>query len=190
MVFTAAQTNAFFTEATQMAMDAAVVAALAQEGITGVADLEEFKSEQIEQIVKNLRSLQNPLTLGAKSKNRLIVACEMVRYYGAVNRNLTAANMQWQGPLRNFEQQWKAMKDKKDEDDPETPKLTKNLSPMKWSEAFEDVMHRCIGVRMVPLAYVIRENDAGFPVDAPPIDGAKPHAGDFESIEDELIARA
>ena len=55
----------------------------------------------------------------------------------------------------NFEIQWKALKDKKDEDDPEEPKITKALPIIKWTEAFQDFLNSVIGARMIPLAYVI-----------------------------------
>jgi hypothetical protein len=40
--------------------------------------------------------------------------------------------------------------------EPEVPKITKALPIIKWTEAFWDYLHRMIGVRMIPLAYVIR----------------------------------
>ena len=135
MVFTNAQTTAFFTGNDQMAMSAAVFAALGAEGISAVDHLGEFDKDQIVQIAKNLRSPVGnaaALNLGAKSIKRLTAACDLVRYYETVARTLTAANMQWTGPIRNFEVQWKALKEKKDQDDPETPKLTKNMTAMKW----------------------------------------------------------
>ena len=39
----------------------------------------------------------------------------------------TAANIQWNQVMSNFEIQWKALKDRKDEDDPDVPKITKAL---------------------------------------------------------------
>jgi hypothetical protein len=56
MVFTANQTTAFFTEDAQMAIPAATVAQLANEGINNIDDLSEFDKDSIEQIAKNMRS--------------------------------------------------------------------------------------------------------------------------------------
>ena len=42
--------------------------------------------------------------------------------------------------MSNFETQWKALKDRKDEDDPDVPKITKALPIIKWTEAFQDFL--------------------------------------------------
>jgi hypothetical protein len=55
--------------------------------------------------------------------------------------------------MRNFKEQFKALKDKKDADAPDVPKITKALPIIKWTEAMLDHLHRIIGVRMIPLAY-------------------------------------
>jgi hypothetical protein len=57
--------------------------------------------------------------------------------------------------MKNFAAQWKAMEDKKKVDEPEVPKITKALPAIKWTEAFRDYLHSMIGVRTIPLAYVI-----------------------------------
>ena len=94
-------------------------------------------------------------TYGAKSQKRLTVACDLVRFYQTVGRDLTAANIQRNQVMSNFEIQWKALKDRKDEVDPDVPKITKALPIIKWTEAFQDFLHRVIGARMIPLTYVI-----------------------------------
>ena len=48
-----------------------------------------------------------------------------------------AANMQWTHVMKNFEIQWMALKDRKKDDDPEVPKITKALPIIKWTEAFQ-----------------------------------------------------
>ena len=58
--------------------------------------------------------------------------------------------------MKNFGEQWKVFENVKNKDDPDTPTITKDLPVIRWVEAFEDHRHRCIGVRCVPLAYVIR----------------------------------
>ena len=96
------------------------------------------------------------LTNGAKYQKKLTVAYDLVRFYQTVGRDLTAANIQWNQVMSNFEIQWKALKDRKDEDDPVVPKITKALPIIKWTEAFQDFLNRVIGARMIPLAYVIQ----------------------------------
>ena len=117
------------------------------------------------------------------------MACDLVRFYQTVGRDLTAANIQWNQVMSNFEIQWKALKDRKDEDDPDVPKITKALSIIKWTEAFQDFLHRVIGARMIPLAYVVRI-DPQVPGPAPTLAPNQPHSTEHGSVEGELIARA
>jgi hypothetical protein len=153
MVLTAAQMASFFENAAQMAIPNATVVELANEGINMVDDLSEFDKDTIGQIAYNLRQppAGTPHVFGAKSQKRLIVACELVRYYETTGRALTAANLQWTSMMKNFEIQRKAPMDKKDRDEPKTPKISKSLNIMKWSEAFCDILHRCIGVQLYML---------------------------------------
>ena len=128
-------------------------------------------------------------TYGAKSQKRLTVTCDLTRYYQTVRRDLTAANIQWNQVMSNFEIWWKALKDRKDEDDPDVHKISKALSIIKWTEAFQDFLNRVIGARMISLAYVIRI-DPQVPGLAPPLSANQPHSTEHGSVEDELIARA
>ena len=192
MVLTIAQNTAFFTDAGQMGLTNATFALLNAEGIIVVADLDEFDKDDLEQIAKNLR---NPGgggdggILGAKSLKRLIVACDMVRFYNSVGRAPTAANMQWNPIMKNFAIQWQALCDKREEDDPDVPKISKTLPIMKWRDAFKDYLGRCIGARMIPLSYVVRA-DADVPALAPPLLVDHPHSEEAGSVEQELINRA
>jgi hypothetical protein len=64
----------------------------------------------------------------------------------------------------------------------------KTLSIIKWTEAFTDFLHGTIGVRMVPLAYIVRNLVApGIP---PGLANGLPHSAEHESVEGEMIARA
>eukprot|EP00957_Ditylum_brightwellii_P173565 13214985-Ditylum_brightwellii.AAC.1 len=64
----------------------------------------------------------------------MTAACKLVRYYSTVNRTITPENIQWDTMVRNFKIQWKGLKDKKEESEPKTPKITRGLDIMKWSE--------------------------------------------------------
>ena len=101
----------------------------------------------------------------------MAAACNLIRYYQTVGRDLTASNIQWNQVMSNFEIQWKALKERKDEDDPEVPKITKALPIIKWTEALQDFLNRVIGARMIPLAYVI-QIDSQIPGTAPPLSAA------------------
>lgn len=196
MVLTAAQTTAFFRQPAQMGLPATTIAQMAQEGIETVEDLSEFTKEDIDNLASTLRKMSAPgarpaanFTFGAKSQKRLAVAAEIVRYYEVVGRPLSATNMKWSDTLKNFEIQWKSIKDRKDRDKPETPKITKNTTVMKWAEAFKDHCHRIIGARNIALIYVIRQDDQ-VPAEFPEQGENIPHAKDYESIDQELILRA
>ena len=91
--------------------------------------------------------------------------------------------------MSKFEIEWKALKDRKDENDPDDPKITKALPIIKWTEAFQDFLNRVIGARMIPLAYVIRI-DPQVPGPAPTLAPNQPHSTEHGSVEGELIARA
>lgn len=55
MVLTAAQVQAFFTDADQMGIPARMVAQLIHEGITTPEDLIDFDKDTIAQVAENLR---------------------------------------------------------------------------------------------------------------------------------------
>jgi hypothetical protein len=206
MPLTAAQTTAFFEQDTQMGIPNETVVQLQQEGITTIDDLVDFDKDTMEQIAANLRrpagriadpnptaapgaTIPTPsFVFGAKTQKRLITASTLLRYYTTVGRNTTVANLQWTPVMRNFEIQWNALEDKKRAEEPEVPKITKALPIIKWTEAFRDYLHRMVGVRTIPLAYVIRPIVAVPPITA--IAAGAPHSLEHEAIEIELIARA
>jgi len=206
MVLTAAQVLAFFVSAEQMAIPAATVPALNTEGIDGPDDLAEFDQTGIGQVVDSLRKpgdrIPNPdpgapvgatiprppYVLGAKSQKRLIAASDLIRYYVTTGRALTQGNIQWDPIIKNFTEQWSALKARKDEDIA-VPKLSRGLPMLKWVEAFTDFLSRKVGARTIPLVYVIRAEPA-VPAAAPALENNKPHSTIHGSVEGELVARA
>ena len=207
MVLTAAQTTAFFENNDQMGIPHETMVQMQQEGIHSVADLADFDKDSLQQLADNLRKPGGripdpnpntaegatlptpPFTYGAKSQKRLAAACNLIRYCQTVGKDLTASNIPWNQVMSNFEIQWKALKERKDEDDPEVPKITKALPIIKWTEAFQDFLNRVIGVRMIPLAYVI-QIDSLVPDTPPPLAANQPHSTEHGCVEGELVARA
>ena len=207
MVLTAAQTTAFFENADQMGIPHATVVQLGIEGIVTVGDLADFNKDALQQLADNLRKdggriadlnpaaaagamIPTPaFVFGAKSQKHLGVACNLVRYYDTMGRDLMAQNMRWNQVGKNFEIQWKALKDRKEEDPLEVPKITKTLPIIKWTEAFQDYLHRVIGVRVIPLAYIIHTN-SDVPIPVPPLAPNQPHSDTHGSIEYDLVERA
>jgi hypothetical protein len=90
--------------------------------------------------------------------------------------------------MKNFSEQWKALEDKKGGDKLDVSMISKALPIIKWTEGFRDYLHRVIGVRTIPLAYVIR------PEATVPMVGAQaagtPHSVQHEAIDAELISQA
>ena len=175
MVLTATQMTAFFEHADQMGIPHITVVQLQAEGITSVSDLADFNKDSLQQLADNLRRPGGcipdpnpaaqpgstiptpPFVFGAKSQRRIAVACDLVNYYRTVGRDLTAANLQWNTMMKNFDIQWTALKEKKGEDSPDTPKISKALPVIKWMEAFQDFLNRKIGNQNIPLAYIIQD---------------------------------
>ena len=207
MVFTTAQTVAFFENANQMAIPRATVLELANEGIVTVADLVDFDKESFKQIADNLRRPggripdptpgaapgatipKPPFVFGSKSQTRLQVACKLLRFYQMIGRNITAPNMQWDQVMSNFKEIWQAIEQRKLETGPSTPTINKALPIIKWTEAFRDHLYRCIGDRHIPLAYVVRK-DVTVPAICPPLATDQPYSDLHGSVEEDMINRA
>jgi hypothetical protein len=51
---------------------------------------------------------------------------------------------------------------------PKTPKISRGLPVVKWTEAFNDFLNRVIGSRYIPLAYVVL-SDPIVPNQDPPL---------------------
>ena len=91
-----------------------------------------------------------------------------------IDRPIDHLNIHWTPVVKNFDIQWKALVDRKKSDEPDIPKISWTLSVLKWTEAFSDYLHRVIGSRMIPLAYVTREH-TNPPGTAPPRANSQPH---------------
>ena len=180
MVITNTQNTAFFEADDQMGIPHRTVLKLADEGINAISDLSEFTPEALKQIAENLRrpTGREPdpapdaapgatipiqrFVLGAKSQMRLRAASHLIRFYETAGCALTAANLQWLPVIKTFTEHWKALEERAAATDPEIPKVSKALPVTKWTEAFDDFLHRVVGSRTIPLAYVIHP-DTGVP---------------------------
>ena len=81
------------------------------------------------------------------------------------------------------------MKENRKADDPNTPTINKSLPIMKCTEAFHDHLHRCVGARMIPLAYVIQDDEA-VPGPCPPLKTDQPFSEKHGLAEEDLVHRA
>ena len=200
MVLTVAQMTTFFEHAEQMGIPHATVLQLQSEGITLVSDLVDFNKNSLQQLADNLRRPGGcvpdpnpgappgstiptpPFVFGAKSQRCIAITCDLVKYYTTVSRDLTAANLQWNTVMKNFNVQWTVLKERKGDDSPETPKISKALPVIKWMEAFQDFLNWKIGNRNIPLAYIIRD-EPNPPAAAPPLAAGQPHSIEHGSVK-------
>ena len=154
-----------------MAIPHDTVEQLANEGITHPDDLADFDKDSLKQVADNSRNprgrianldpnapagssiLRPPFIFGAKSKARLLAACNLIRFYATIGRGLTPGAIRWDPVIQNFQQQWKALEDRKDGNDPEAPKVSKGLPIIKWTKAFTNCLSRKIGARTIPLSH-------------------------------------
>ena len=192
MFFSAAQTTAFFEDLDHLAIPYATVIHLSTEGIDNVDNLGDFDKNNLNQVATNLRRPPESaaaFTFGAKSQKTLLAASNLVRLYDNIGRDLTAAYMRWNPIMKNFEEQWKALVAKRGDGYPETPLISKALPIIKWCEAFKDHLHRSVGVRYIPLAYIVRERVTP-PGICPPLAPNQPYSIEHGSIEMDLVERA
>ena len=109
MVLTAAQTTAFFENNDQMGIPHETMVQMQHEGIHTFADLADFDKDSLQQLADHLRiprgripdpnpnvaegaTIPTPaFTYGAMSQKTLAVACNLMRYYQTVRRDLTAS---------------------------------------------------------------------------------------------------
>jgi len=175
--------------------------ALQNEGIISVEDLAEFDDDLWTQISANLR---NPayvpsqadanvyirprnFIVPARSLMRLKVAAELTGFYASEGRPLTAMSMN-QIVSAVFALQWKSSQDRKKEYNGVVPKITRTLGVVKWVSVFTDYCGTIIGVRDVPLTFVLRDLVA---VTNPPPGRLRtePYSVEHGSVQAELIAR-
>ena len=128
--------------------------ALQGEGLTAVGDLSGLTQDLLNNIAASFR--RRNVVFGVMSQKRIIDAANCIRYYEVCGRQLTAANIR-STVIRNFGRQWEALMNKKKRADThEVPKVSKELTIFPWLDAFQDHLRQCIGVRDIPLYYVVR----------------------------------
>ena len=117
------------------------------------------------------------------------MACNLIRFYETLGRPLTESNIAWDPLMRCFGEIWKSKKENRKADDPNTLTINKSLPIMKWTEAFQDHLHRCVGARMIPLAYVIWDDEA-VPGPCLPLKTDQPFSEKHGSVKEDLVHRA
>ena len=136
-----------------MAIPNLKVLQLVNEGISEATDLLDFDKDTLHKTSNNLRfpggrvpepnyispgpltvslppvpTIPTPLFIfGAKYQNRLMILCDLIRFYETIGRHLTAANIQWVSIMRNFGEQCKSLTNLIKEDDTYKTKIYKAL---------------------------------------------------------------
>ena len=91
--------------------------------------------------------------------------------------------------IKNFEAQWKALKERIKVDKSDAPKITNTLLVIKWTQAFVDYLGRIIGHRTITFPYVVCK-EVTVPVHATPLVPYQPHSEDHGPLEADLVDRA
>jgi len=76
------------------------------------------------------------------------VASKDVRYYLSIFRTLSTLYMHYYTVLKDFSFQWKSLDDRKDEEAPDAPDISKTLKVIQWLEACVAFVHRLIEVHV------------------------------------------
>jgi hypothetical protein len=163
------------------------ITALKDEGITIPEDLIDFEDDDIDNMARNLSKIPTPNTirLSAICVKRLKVAAACARFYKSIGRTLSKSNMSY-AVMSIFWKQWQALiSQKKDKDKASFPKMDRNTSILKWTEAAANSFDSIIGSRNAPLSYVVR-NDHLSPDPLPPLATGKPWSEAYGSIRNEM----
>ena len=106
-----------------------MVVQLVNERIATVDDLVDFDKDTIQQVADSLRRLGGsipyptpnaapgatiptpPFVFGENSQKRILTAGDIVRYYDTTRRGIATSKISWNTVIKNFEAQWKAIKE-------------------------------------------------------------------------------
>ena len=207
MPLTVAEMINVFVDPMQLGVPNDTMMKLVMEGINTLEALANHDEDTMKIIVNNLRNHgeripnpdpnappgttipRGPYQLSAQSIKRILETAELMRFYRTIGREATVENVRYDPVVMDFTEQWNALKERKKDDVPDVPKISKALPVIKWIEAFDDFLTQTFGTRTIPLSYVTREVIAPLPEDRP-LELGKPHSVEYESVEGDLIALA
>ena len=105
---------------------------------------------------------------------RLHADRKAAKYSEMIYRDLNPANLRW-SVLKNIEEQWDALVERKYSYDPIVPNITKGISVPKCLESFYLYLGTVVGKRGIPLYYMV-SNLAALSGPATPPEGPYPTA--------------
>ena len=125
------------------------------------------------------------MTIGPIVEKRLLHAASLSKFYTWMNRPVNATSLS-KNRLSNHGDYMKLLEELKGKDKPDLEKVGQKYSIIKLMEDFPLYLQTQIGVRGVPLSYIIREHDAPAPVE--PLATDKPYSAENGSFHKELVA--
>ena len=217
MAFSAAQLTAFWTNAPQMNISAEQRIKLQAQGLSTIDDFEHFDEETLDAAFKNLKFSQNgvPGVPAVTDANGNIITAAIppilailatpigaiqaaysihtarlaYEFLTTVGRPITPQLMNFAGCLKDFQIEYDSIVRLSEQDEPDLPKISKDLPIMPWQAAFENYCSSIFRVRKIPLLYIIRPNDDPPElVDDPLMPGCL--YGESGSLLDDLVARS
>ena len=192
----------------------ASVTRVTYEGLTNFESLQDFDKKTIEKLPsickEKIHAINEDIPAGISSEpeiaganvssvsvRRLVVASFAAKYYKAVGRNMTAANMHYQNVLAGFKADWEAYMELKKDTAPEAPSIMdrdNDRKVIKWAPIFKDCLSRTFGHRG-PLSYVLRDDatvldEAYDPLKSDATTGViNSYFGLSGGLQDELVSR-
>ena len=176
---------------------------LAEEGIERPEDLIEFTADHIKMIAENLRRRGErvpegddghtvpapPFKFGANAIVRMQNVIDLLKHYDTIAYEQDASMLVYDPLVKNFKSEHDALVERKSKSFA-TPKIGDAKDIVKWTESFVDLLCKTVGVRNVPLIYVIRPVvEVDFDNEAEIEDGTA-YSAQAGSVEQELIDRA
>lgn len=131
----------------------------------------------------------NGLHVPAIAETRLAWATYAARYYNMIGRPLNADTLSWDY-IRYFDS---LKEERENHTSPDSiQRISPKISIMKWINLFEEHLSSVLGVRKVPLQYIIREDIVPIDINDDPLqegDDSPPYAARYDSFHDEMVAR-
>lgn len=163
-------------------------------GFGSFAELQQLDTDDIKNLCRQLRKDEvNPVPVTFVAEKKLKSAVYAASLYELVGRTLTRP-LFTVNRLRHFDAYKQVIDRSKDIDKPEAPIVSKKLPIDRALDSLPNVLRGTLGVRKVPLSYVIRPE---WPTDAngneirPPLEplaNNSTHSAQYGSFQEELIA--
>ncbi|KAI2505147.1 hypothetical protein MHU86_9335 [Fragilaria crotonensis] len=174
-------------------LDAAAQAITDEQGIDSLEEIRLLSDDEISNLAKLIRrpggvipgqvnaagnAVPNPgIQVNARAETNLKLAAFYLRHQVRIGRTVTPADVTLENirsirELRDYEDTWKASDD--------LPVINAKDWP-KTMEAIHEYLRSYLGDKMIPLAYVVRKDEA--------VPTVEPEGG-YATVQDEMIARA